>query len=345
MLLHEREYARAGRTITRMFATLLGALPRPTFDVDGNPIAPVDGSDLDGIDDLVAAAVRAQEAAGLEPVTDGRLGDPEFARLGGVLLDAAGPERAVAAVLEGWRRTSAVATHAAKQALPGPYSLGIRSGRDQTERARVRLTAAEAIAQVVAALAGAGCPLVEIVEWEAHRAADDGEAEQFADAHRRLTEAGPTSVIHRSLSFTGGAVPANAIDAIVELPYASLAVDLVAGADNWYLVRRASRDQGVVAGVLSNGELDEAKEVMLWAANYASSGSGRGRERVGLGSAGSWADLTWEPARRKLDRLGDAARLATMPASEELVRRLDPRAVSKRRAAMGHPPDPDGGIA
>ena len=44
-----------------MFATLLGSLPRP-------PLSP-DASDLE----LVEAAVRAQEAAGLEPVTDGGL--------------------------------------------------------------------------------------------------------------------------------------------------------------------------------------------------------------------------------------------------------------------------------
>ena len=42
-----------------MFATLLGALPRPPLPVD----APRDA--------LVEAAVRAQEAAGLDPVTDG----------------------------------------------------------------------------------------------------------------------------------------------------------------------------------------------------------------------------------------------------------------------------------
>jgi methionine synthase II (cobalamin-independent) len=328
-----------------MFATLLGALPRPTFDEDGESIAPVDTPGPEGIEDLVAAAVRAQEAAGLEPVTDGRLGDPEFARFGALLGDAVGTDRVVAAVLEAWRRTSAAATHAAKQALPGPYSLGIRAGGDGAARARVMSGAAEAIAEVVAALAVAGCPLVEIVEWEAHRARDDAEAGRLADAHRRLTEAGHASAIHRSLSITGGSVRANAIDPILELPYASLAVDLVAGADNWYLVRRASRDQGILVGVLSGGEEDEGREVMLWAANYASTGSGRARERVGLGSAGSWADLTWQAALRKLDRLGDAARLATMSPSEELIRQLDPRAVSKRRAAMGHPPDPDGGSA
>jgi hypothetical protein len=34
--------------------------------------------------------------------------------------------------------------------------------------------------------------------------------------------------------------------------------------------------------------------------------------------------------------LGDVARLATMPPSEELARSLDPKAVSSRRAALGH---------
>jgi hypothetical protein len=34
--------------------------------------------------------------------------------------------------------------------------------------------------------------------------------------------------------------------------------------------------------------------------------------------------------------LGEVAGLATMPPSEELARSLDPKAVSSRRAALGH---------
>ena len=41
-----------------------------------------------------------------------------------------------------------------------------------------------------------------------------------------------------------------------------------------------------------------------------------------------------------MDRLGEAARLAAMPPGEELARSLDPRAVSSRRAALGHQPRP-----
>jgi hypothetical protein len=325
-----------------MFATLLGALPRPTVDADGQPIARADHPDADTLDALVAVAVRAQEAAGLEPLTDGRLGDPELARLSELLAAPNGTERAVAAALEAWRRTAAATSRAVKQALPGPFSIGVRSSAAAQDRPSRTMGAAEALAEVVAALAEAGCPLVEIEESALD--ALDGEAgvRLFADAHRRLTEDRDGTAIHRSLSITGGSIPAAAIGPVAELPYASLAVDLIAGPDNWYLVRRATGEQGVVVGVLSGGDVDEAKEVMVWGAHYAASSSGRGRHRVGLGSAGSWANLTWEAASRKLDRMGEAARLSAMPVGEDLARSLDPRAVSAKRAAMGHPPDPGG---
>jgi hypothetical protein len=91
-----------------------------------------------------------------------------------------------------------------------------------------------------------------------------------------------------------------------------------------------------IPGVQSAGAVDEPKEVLLWAAHYAASTKGRGRDRVGIGSAGSWANLTWDAAVRKMRLLGEVARLATMPPSDELARSLDPKAVSSRRAALGH---------
>lgn len=312
-----------------MFATLLGALPQP----------PVEGSGA--AEDPVVTAVRAQEAAGLEPLTDGRLGDPGFERLGVLLGTPNGTERAVAAVVRAWQATAAATTRAAKQALPGPYSLGLRPKDGAAHREARTLAAAEALAEIVAALAEAGCPLVEIEESEATRiATDETELRLFVDAHRRLTDTRHGSEIHRSLSITGGSVPAAAIDAVLDTPYASLAVDLIAGPDNWYLVRRAPRERGVIAGVQSARSVDESKEVMLWGAHHAASSAGRGAARVGIGSAGSWANLTWEAAVRKMNRLGEAARLAAMPLGEELAQSLDPRAVSARRAAVGHGPRP-----
>ena len=319
-----------------MFATLLGALPQPTADTDDAVVS-------------VVGAIRAQEAAGLEPVTDGRLGDPAFDRLTGLLLRPDGVDEAVTTVLEGWRVVAAATERATKQALPGPYSVGLRAGGSTGRERRARtLAAAEALAEVVAALAEAGCPLVEIEETEVQRLADAAERDLFREAHRRLTEVAPGArdgavhgaAIHRSLSIVGGSVPEAAIDVALDAPYASVAVDLIAGPDNWYLVRRASSERGVIAGVQSAAKFDESKEVMLWAAQYAASSGGRGGDRVGIGSAGSWANLTWEVALRKLNRLGEVARLAQMPVSEELLQSLDARAVSSRRAAMGHGPRP-----
>ena len=311
-----------------VFATLLGALPTPIVEAE----APSE--------DPFVAVIRAQEAAGLEPITDGRLRDPRFDRLVEQLLRPDRPDAAVAAVLEGWRALAGETDRATKQALPGPFSVGLGAGGTKREREARTFGAAEALAAVVEALEDAGCPLVEIEEDGVGRLEDGAERRLFREAHRRLTETGHGSEIHRSLSIVGGSVPRAAIDDILETSYASLAVDLIAGPDNWYLVRRMPRERGVVAGVLSAGDVDEAKEVMHWAAHYAASGAGRGRDRVGLGSAGSWANLTWASALRKLDRLGEAARLAAMPPGEELARSLDPRAVSSRRAAIGHQPRP-----
>jgi hypothetical protein len=108
------------------------------------------------------------------------------------------------------------------------------------------------------------------------------------------------------------------------------------------LATRAPADRGIVVGALSARSPHESKEILVWGAHYAASTSGRGIDRVGLGSAGSWASLDWDEAIRRMRALGEAARIAGLPAGEELRRQLDPRAVSARRAALGHdaPPPP-----
>lgn len=324
-----------------MFATLLGALPRPTVDADGEPIVPAPSDDPDGIDGLIAAAIGAQEDAGLEPITDGRLRDPGFQHLADaltatVLGETSSEAEAAGGLVDAWRAAAGMTGRAVKQALPGPYTLGRRV--DPTDRERLTSAFAEALAQEVVALAAAGCPLVEIEESEAHRiGGDDDERRLFRDAHRRLTQGtGRVGEIHLSLSIVGGSAADAGIETILDAPYASLAVDLLAGPENWNLVTRTPGDRGVIVGVQGSRDEDEPREVMLWAAHYAASTGGRGAVRVGLGSAGSYANLTWESAVRKMKRLGEAARLASMPPSEELARSLDPRAVSSRRAALGH---------
>ena len=90
-----------------MFATLLGPLPRPPLG---------DGA---GERDLVEAAVRAQEAAGIEPITDGGFG-------------------VAGSPVERWGVTAALTSRAVKQALVGPYSAGRSAGRRPAGRAGLR---------------------------------------------------------------------------------------------------------------------------------------------------------------------------------------------------------------
>lgn len=306
-----------------MFATLLGGLPRPESNLDR----------------AITQVIRAQEDAGLEPITDGRLRDTDFERIGARLVDGPGAGQLT---VDAWRFAAGLTDRGVKQALPGPYTLGWRHDSEFENREKRTLELAEALAAEVDALARAGCPLIEIEEAEAHRiGTDEGERRLFREAHRRLTEGsghggGHGGGVHLSLSIVGGAAAEAGVETILDAPYASLAVDLIAGPDNWNLVTRVSGDRGIVAGALSGREVDEGKEVLIWAAQYAASSGGRGLVRVGLGSAGSWANLTWEVAVRRMRLLGEAARLASLPPSEELARSLDPKSISSRRAALGH---------
>ena len=292
-----------------MFATLLGALPRPADD----------GT----IDTRIATAVRAQEDAGLEPITDGRL----RGALRAADLDPA-------AIVMAWRSAAELTVRAVKQTLPGPYSLGRRA--TATARATATVRAAESIRRVIESLAVAGCPLVEIEETDAHLiGTDEAERSLFRDAHRQLADG--VGGTHLSLSIVGGSAWEAGLETVFAAPYASFAFDLIAGPDNWNLVTRLARDRGVIAGALpAAASPSDAKEVLLWAARYAAGSNGRGLDRVGLGSSGSWANLTWAAAVEKMHHLGESARIAQLPGGEVLARELDPRAVDARRAAMGH---------
>src|ERR1700726_4159059 len=126
-----------------MFATLVGGLPRPVGP-DGNVLE---------IEAAVEAAIRAQEAAGLEPVTDGRLRTPDLLDLGATFIAKAGdPPSATPGTVASWRAAAALTERAVKQALPGPYTLGRRKaaphsgGSRRLDRARRRDRAAATMA-------------------------------------------------------------------------------------------------------------------------------------------------------------------------------------------------------
>ncbi len=246
-----------------------------------------------------------------------------------------------------WQFASGLTTRAVKHSLPGPYAAGWRGSASSAGAAARRdrtLEAAGATRAEIEGLVAAGCPFIEIEEADAHRIGEDGaERALFREAHARLTDG--IVGTHLSLSIVGKAAADAGIETVLSAPYASLAVDLIDAPDNWNLVTRTGRERGIVVGVVGAAETrDEPREVLLWAAHYAASTMGRGRARVGIGSAGDWTTLTWAAAVRKMQALGAAARLADLPPGEELLEAVNPQAVSARRAALGsrasRPPKP-----
>jgi methionine synthase II (cobalamin-independent) len=312
-----------------MFATLLGALPAPP---------PAMGDALD-------AVLRAQEEAGLEPATDGRLDTPDLVdlalRLDGIERRSGGGIRASGLprwsrplTTQAWRSAAGRTQLAVKQALPGPYSLLRRLDVGGDDADLVLAALADALRREIDDLAAAGCPLVEIEETEAHLIREDEvERARFRDAHLRIADGSVSA--HLSLSIMGGSAAKAGIETILAGAYASLAVDLIAGPDNWYLVAKTPGDRGIVAGVIELPEgSDDRPELPVWAAHYAASTGGRGLARVGLATAGGLSRLSWSAATKKLRRLGEAARIAGLPADQQ-VALLDPRALDIRTAAMG----------
>ncbi|HEX5148074.1 MAG TPA: hypothetical protein VFW02_03255 [Candidatus Limnocylindrales bacterium] len=300
-----------------MFATLLGPLPRPTLPDEATP------------DELLIAVVRAQEAAGLEPITDGGFG------VGETLVDR-------------WRATAALTERPVKATALGPYSAArTTSASGDLDHAAMStaaisaaamstaaMSAADRIRMDLLALAAAGCPFIEIHEPAAAEIGTDSrERERFRGAHQRMLAG--VSGTHLSLAVTGGNADAAGVEILLAAPYASLAVDLIDGPDNWRLVAGAPGDRGIICGALSvERDADDRLEVLLWAAAYAASTGGRGPARVGLATASSLAGLPWEVAERKLSILGEAVRLAELP-PDERHRLFDPRAVDIRSAALG----------
>jgi hypothetical protein len=279
-----------------MFATLLGPLPRPPLPDDARPEA------------LLDAVLDVQLEHGLGLVTD------------------AGWPAAPGDPVASWRAASRRTAGIVKAVIDGPYSGGVGLGGS-----------VEPWRSSIADLADAGCPLVEIAEPAAVRIGEAAaERERFLDLHERLLSGlHDRSGLHLSLSITGGSADTAGAATILGPAYASLAVDLIDGPDNWRLVRAAPRELGIVCGALSpRPGSDDGPETLLWAAAYAASSAGRGPDRVGLATASSLAGLSWASAVRKIARLGEALRIAGLP-PEDRLGAIDPRAIDSRSAALG----------
>ncbi len=325
-----------------MFATLHGAYPGPGID-RAEPAA---------LDRAVAEVLEVQAGAGLTLLTDGGLRTPDL--VGATLAGLAGiepparpgqPSRVISlpawerpGLVADWRATAELTDLTVKARLVGPYSLGRLLRRGGFGRRRLTLALAGALNGELVALAAAGCPFAQVEEDEATRIGlDEAERGLFREAQLTLLDGLPDASqgFHRSLAISGGSADQAGPETFFEAPYESYFFDLIDGPDNWRLITRAPAQRGIVCGAVDvhDPRVDD-KELIIWAASYAASGS-RGFERVGVAPAGSMAGLEPEIARQKLERLGESARIVEARDEVPIQAQLDPRAVDSRSAAVG----------
>ena len=294
-----------------------GAIPRSHLD--------------DAVTRVIGETLAAQEAAGCGLLTDGqvRWADPAGALLAAAVRGDTGPD---GLLLCSWRAAAALTTQPVAQALTGPWTLALRevgAWGDLGVLSGQAYAHAEVLAAELRLLAEAGCPVVVVDEPAAVSIGENVKMRAgFVRAHRRLLADAPE--LHAMLSITGGSAHAAGPETIFGAPYRSHLFDLVAGPDNWYLVRKAPGERGIVCAALvavpGRTGVDQAP-VLVWAAQYAASANGRGLDRIGLANASPMAALTPAEASAALAELARAASFATMPLKDAIAAGLDPKAL------------------
>jgi hypothetical protein len=204
--------------------------------------------------------------------------------------------------------------------LTGPFTLATAADLDAEATTLLALR----LHDELVALAEAGCALA-VIDEPATTAigADQSARRRFREAQAALL--GDEPPLHAMLAITGGSAWEAGAETILETPYASYLFDLVEGPDNWYLVRAAPGDRGIVCAALRAPSTNDQAPLLVWAAHYAAAANGRGPDRVGLANASSLAHLDASSARSSLDALARAARLAALDPADAVAAGLDRR--------------------
>ena len=343
-----------------MFAMLQGAWPRITSD--GIELAALEAEVAAGradaaalkaaLDQLVGEVLSAQAEAGLDLLTDGQVRWPDLTEAVRVSIFEGrfGAERPLVAA---WRAAAAAAPEGTTvaQAIPGPYTLGRMAIEDALGRTKeageepptpadlaaarfdVTIATADALAGEIEALAAAGCAMVVVEEPDAVAIGESvSERMLFSNASGRLLSR--SAGVHAMLAIVGGSAHEAGSATFFDAPWQSILVDLIAGADNWHLVRQTPGDRGVIVAALTvredELEIDQAPE-LVWASQYAAAANGRGIERVGLTNATRLADRSPAAARMALRQLALAAKYAAMPVADAVEAGLDDRTIRDAR--------------
>ncbi len=213
-----------------------------------------------------------------------------------------------------------------KQTLIGPYSLAALAHPERgRHRADLALQLGDALNQEIRALAAAGCPMVEIDEpWALQIGESEAEWRAFRAANARLAagldaEDGP----HLSLGLWGGTIDPAGHAALLDLPYRSYLVDVLAGPSAWRFIKAAPPERGIIVGSAdrTTERMDET-EVHVWAMAFAARG-GRESTRVGCAPNGSLYAIGRHFAHRKCYRLGEAVNVAGMGPLQDVAEALD----------------------
>jgi 5-methyltetrahydropteroyltriglutamate--homocysteine methyltransferase len=214
-----------------------------------------------------------------------------------------------------WRFAQDEAELPVKQTLFGPYTLAaLAEPTSSRRRASLADAFGDALNAELRALAAAGCPMVEVDEPMALQIGDDAAGwRTFRAAHDRLsTGLDGEPAIHLSLGLWGGEIDPSGHATLIELPYRSYLVDVLAGRSAWRFINSVPATRGIIvgAGDATTGTPDET-EVLIWAMAWAAQGE-RGPDRVGIAPNGSLVGLDRHFAHRKCLRLGEAVRIASM---------------------------------
>jgi 5-methyltetrahydropteroyltriglutamate--homocysteine methyltransferase len=212
-----------------------------------------------------------------------------------------------------------------KQTMIGPYSLAALAETDPRRRSDLALQLGEALNLEIQALAAAGCPMVEIDEPHATQIGDDtAEFRSFRASNERLFSGLESGTgLHLSLGLRGGQVDAAGYEHMIDLPYQSYLVDVLAGPSAWRFIDAVPPARGIIVGSADarTASLDET-EVHVWAMAWAAQG-GRGPDRVGCAPNGSLGLIDRHFAHRKCLRLGEAVKIGSMGPLQEVAEALD----------------------
>ena len=222
-----------------------------------------------------------------------------------------------------WQWADGTSDLPVKQVLVGPYTIARLAEPGGAPRGPLALGLAEAMNAELRALAGAGCPIIQIDEGALAGIADDAnEWALYAATQQRLTAGRDEH--HLSLGIYHGAVDPAGYASVLDGPYRSYLVDALAGPEAWRFVFAAPPERGVIVGALDAGQSKrDEPELMVWAMAWAAQG-GRTGDRIGVGPNGSLRALGRHEARRKIEEMGEAVKIAAMGPLQEVAEALDP---------------------